>query len=163
MTNSFRIELRALASLRIAAGLLIIADLLIRWGDIGWFMSDYGAYSVAASKQAASDFRFSLYWLFDGLWWVHTLFMANVLVAILLILGVRVRWMSLLAFALIVSLHNRNPILLQGGLLGYSLPQILRERVLRLPARSLRCNRGHHRQPQGSQTLVPAMLFRGLF
>ena len=115
MTNPFRIDLRALASLRIAVGLLIIADLLIRWGDIGWFMSDYGAYSVAASKQAASDFRFSLYWLFDGLWWVHTLFMANVLVAILLILGVRVRWMSLLAFALIVSLHNRNPILLQGG------------------------------------------------
>ena len=48
MTNPFRIDLRALASLRIAVGLLIIADLLIRWGDIGWFMSDYGAYSVAA-------------------------------------------------------------------------------------------------------------------
>ncbi|MGB1373519.1 MAG: hypothetical protein ACPG6R_10395 [Aequoribacter sp.] len=115
MSNPFSVDLRALAVLRIAVGFLILADLIIRWGDVAWFMSDYGAYSVAASKEAAGDFRFSLYWLIDGLWWVNTLFVLNVAVALLLILGVRVRVFSLLAFIFLVSLHNRNPILLQGG------------------------------------------------
>ena len=57
MQNPFAVDIRALAALRIAVGTLLIADLLIRWSDVGWFMSDYGAYSVAASKAAASDWR----------------------------------------------------------------------------------------------------------
>jgi predicted DCC family thiol-disulfide oxidoreductase YuxK len=115
LQNPFAVDIRALAALRVAVGTLLIADLLIRWSDVGWFMSDYGAYSVAASKAAASDWRLSLYWLADGLWWVHTLFAANIAVALLLIAGVRTRWVTFFAFVLLVSLHNRNPILLQGG------------------------------------------------
>ena len=115
MSNPFAVDLRALASLRIAVGLLIIADLLMRWSDVGWFMSEVGAYPLAASKEAASDWRFSLYWLFDSLWWVHSLFVINLLVGLMLIAGVRTRVMSWLAFVLLASLHTRNPILLQGG------------------------------------------------
>ena len=115
MSNPFAIDLRALATLRIAVGLLIIADLLIRWSDVGWFMSEVGAYSLAASKAAASEWRFSLYWLFDSLWWVHSLFIINLLVGLMLIAGVRTRVVSWLAFVLLASLHTRNPILLQGG------------------------------------------------
>jgi predicted DCC family thiol-disulfide oxidoreductase YuxK len=70
---------------------------------------------VSASKAAASDYRFSLYWLFDGLFWVHCLFALNVVVAGFMILGARTRLATLLAFILLVSLHNRNPVLLQGG------------------------------------------------
>ncbi|MDG0978414.1 MAG: hypothetical protein P8O79_01680 [Halieaceae bacterium] len=115
LSHPFSIDTRALAALRIAVGLIMIADLIIRWGDVAWFMSDYGAYSVGASKAAASDWRFSLYWLFDGLWWVHTLFAVQCFVALCLVAGARTRWMSFLAFVLVVSLHNRNPVLLQGG------------------------------------------------
>jgi len=101
--------------MRIGVGLIMIADILIRWPDVAWFMSDYGAYSVQASKAATSDYRFSLYWIFDSLVWVHILFAAHLLVGFLLAIGSRTRLMTFAAFVLIASLHNRNPILLQGG------------------------------------------------
>jgi len=84
--------------MRICLALVILADLTIRWPDIEWFLSDTGSYSVVASKAAASDYRFSLYWLFDGLFWVHCLFAMNVVVALLMILGARTRLVTLLAF-----------------------------------------------------------------
>ena len=115
MSNPFAIDLRALAALRISVGLLIVADLLIRWPDVGWFMSEMGAYPVATSKAAASEWRLSLYWLSDSLWWVHGLFIINLVVGFMLMLGVRTRVMGWMAFVLLVSLHNRNPILLNGG------------------------------------------------
>lgn len=115
MTNPFTIDLRALAVLRICVGLLIVADLLIRWPDVAWFMSDDGVYPAAASKLAASEWRLSLYWLSHSIWWVHFLFAVNVVVALMLVIGMRTRIVGLLAFFLLLSLHNRNPILLQGG------------------------------------------------
>ena len=115
LKRAFSIDLRALAVMRICLGMVLVADLLIRWPDLAWFMSDTGSYSVAASKAAASDYRFSLYWLFDGLFWVHTLFAINLVVAALFAAGVRTRLMSVLVFVFLASLHNRNPILLQGG------------------------------------------------
>lgn len=111
----FAIDLRALACMRVGLGALILVDLLIRWPDIGWFLSNTGAYTAAASKAAASDYRFSLYWVSDSLVWTQVLFTVNACVALLLMLGVRTRLMSLLAFVLLLSLHNRNPVLLQGG------------------------------------------------
>jgi predicted DCC family thiol-disulfide oxidoreductase YuxK len=101
--------------MRIGVGLIMIADILIRWPDVAWFMSDYGAYSVQASKAATSEYRFSLYWIFDSLIWVHVLFAAHLLVGFLLAIGSRTRLMTFAAFVLIASLHNRNPVLLQGG------------------------------------------------
>src|SRR6056300_1038601 len=115
LSNPFRIDLRALAAMRIGVGLIMIADILIRWPDVAWFMSDYGAYSVQASKAAASEYRFSLYWIFDSLIWVHVLFGLHFLVGLLLVVGSRTRLATFMAFVLIASLHNRNPILLQGG------------------------------------------------
>lgn len=101
--------------MRIGVGLIMIADILIRWPDVAWFMSDYGAYSVNASKVAASEYRFSLYWIFDSIVWVHVLFAAHFLVGCCLVIGSRTRLMTFAAFVLIASLHNRNPVLLQGG------------------------------------------------
>jgi hypothetical protein len=114
-SNPFRIDYRALAAMRLGVGLLMMVDIMIRWSDASWFMSDYGAYSIAASKSAASEFRFSLYWLNDSLLWVHALFLAHFVTGFMLFLGSRTRLMTWLAFVLVVSLHNRNPILLQGG------------------------------------------------
>lgn len=113
--NPFLIDTRALAFLRIAVACIIIADLLIRWGDIDWFMSSSGAYPAADSKTIAADLRFSVYWVLDSIWWAHLLFVANVFVAFMLMFGMRTRLSTVLVFIFLVSLQNRNPVLLQGG------------------------------------------------
>jgi predicted DCC family thiol-disulfide oxidoreductase YuxK len=113
--NPFLVDTRALAFLRIAVACIIIADLLIRWGDVDWFLSNQGVYSAGDAKALSSEWRFSLYWLVDSTWWVHLLFACNLVVAIILMSGMRTRVATVLALIFLVSLQNRNPVLLQGG------------------------------------------------
>ena len=113
--NPFLVDTRALAFLRIAVGCILLSDLLIRWGDVDWFLSHYGVYSATDAKALSSEWRFSLYWVLDSIWWVHLLFVGNVIIALMLMLGMRTRLATVLAFLFLVSLQNRNPVLLQGG------------------------------------------------
>jgi predicted DCC family thiol-disulfide oxidoreductase YuxK len=114
-SNPFIIDLRALALMRMGIGLLILVDLCIRWPDIDAFMSNIGAYDIATSLGYAGWMRWSLYWLLGDVWVVKGLFVIESLIALLFMLGIRTRLMTVLSFIFLVSLHNRNPLLLQGG------------------------------------------------
>jgi hypothetical protein len=115
-TNLFQIDFRALVAFRIALGLLIIADLILRLPDIVAFYTDFGfAPRIHFMEYPINIFRFSFH-NFSGLFWFQIiLFYLAGIFAFCLILGYRTRTMSILSFIFLLSLHNRNELVLQGG------------------------------------------------
>ena len=111
----FIIDLRALGLLRIAVGLLVLTDLFLRSSDWLTFLGAEGLYGAELSRSLAEPWRLSLYWLFDDPRWTIGLGGLAALAALTLTLGIR-PWLSTLgSFVLLASLHNRNPLVLQGG------------------------------------------------
>ena len=111
----FSIDLRSFAFFRILLGCLLIADLLIRGGDLSVWLSDSGVFPRNFVIDWAGDGRWSLYFISGS--WVWALFLNIVAAfsAMALLLGYRTRIATLFSFVLLVSLHNRAPLVLQGG------------------------------------------------
>lgn len=112
----FSIDLRALAFFRIGLGLLIIADLINRSSDLVAHYSDRGV----LPRDVLID-RF----LHVGQWSLHfvsgaplvqaILFGVAGLFALALIVGYRTRLVTIVSWILLISLHSRNYMVLQGG------------------------------------------------
>lgn len=112
---SFAIDLRSLAVLRIGLGLLILADLFIRGSDLSIWLSDGGVLPRDVVIDWIGASRWSFYFISGSWLWSVFLFGLAGLAAIAMILGYRTRWATLLSFVLLISLHNRAAMLLQGG------------------------------------------------
>ncbi|MFZ5609731.1 MAG: HTTM domain-containing protein [Pseudomonadota bacterium] len=123
MRGVFAIDLRTLALLRAALGLLILADLINRAPDLTAFYSDYGVWPRPAAMAFSSPWRWSLYFLSGEPAMIALLFAVQGVVALFLILGYRSRLMTFLSWLLLGSLANRNLVIQQGGdqLLGLLL------------------------------------------
>ena len=59
LRNIFAVDLRALAAMRVAVGILLIADLAIRAGDLGAWMSDRGVLPRDMLLESASRWQIS--------------------------------------------------------------------------------------------------------
>ena len=114
-TNPFILDLRALALLRIGVGLLILADLAIRTPDLSIWLTDSGILSREKSIAYSPEWRWSLYWLNGGALWAGFLTAVAAGFSMMLTLGIRTRLASIVSLLFLISLHNRNPLLLQGG------------------------------------------------
>ncbi len=114
--SRFEIDTRSLAVLRIALGLLLLLDLLHRAGTIERFYTDDGAYPLAAYEAAYPQFNgLSLHAASGELWFQQLLFVVAALFAIALIAGYRTRLVALVSLLLLLSLHGRNPAVLNGA------------------------------------------------
>jgi hypothetical protein len=101
--------------MRIAVGLIIIIDLLIRASDLEAFYTEDG---IVPLKVLALNYR-------SGLWSIHALsgallfekiiFAIHLTVAIIFTVGYRARLMAVLLWLLTISMHNRNPFINQAG------------------------------------------------
>ena len=111
----FSVDLRGLALFRIALGLILIADLLIRAPDLILWLSDDGLTPREWIIQWNNEWRFSLYFIHGHWLWAVLLNCVAALSAVALILGYRTRLSTLASFVLLGSLHFRAPMLLQGG------------------------------------------------
>ena len=111
----FSVDLRGLALFRIALGLILIADLLIRAPDLILWLSDDGLTPREWIIQWNNEWRFSLYFIHGHWLWAALLNCVAALSAVALILGYRTRLSTLASFVLLGSLHFRAPMLLQGG------------------------------------------------
>ncbi|GAB3682445.1 HTTM domain-containing protein [Salinarchaeum chitinilyticum] len=108
------IDLRALAAFRIGLGSLIVLDLLLRSRDFTAFYTNDGVLPTKALYADYTDVHSIHAWL--GEWWlVALLFVVAAAFGIALILGYRTRTVTLVSFLLLFSLHNRNPMVLNGG------------------------------------------------
>jgi len=110
----FEIDLRALAAFRISLGLLLIADLALRARNLGAFYTDAG---VLPREALFSDYTnvYSIHALSGEAWAQSVLFCLAGAFALALVVGYRTRIATIVSWLLLVSLHIRNPMVLNSG------------------------------------------------
>ncbi len=110
----FEIDLRALAAFRISLGLLLIADLVLRSRNLGAFYTDAG---VLPRKALFSDYTdvYSLHAVSGEAWAQTALFCIAGVFAFALLVGYRTRIATIASWLLLISLHIRNPMVINGG------------------------------------------------
>lgn len=116
LRDIFGCDLRALAAFRIGLALLILLDLGDRARDLRAHYTDWGSLPRGALVDlflhpSALSFHFM-----NGSWQFQALlFLVAAVFAIGLLLGYRTRVMTVVSWLLLISLQNRNPLVLQGG------------------------------------------------
>lgn len=110
------IDRRGLAALRIALGLLVGIDLLWRSIDLVAFYTDVGVLpSSLLTTVYPTIGRLSIYTLSGDPGVQAGLFAITGVCAIALAIGIRTRLATVLTLVLVISLHARNPVLLNAG------------------------------------------------
>lgn len=114
--NIFTLDLRALGLLRIGMGLLILVDLAIRGADLEAHYSNSGVLPLSVLfAHNWGDYYLSVHTI-SGLWQVQLLlFIIAAVFAVMLMFGYRTRLATIVSWFLLLSLQNRNPMILQGG------------------------------------------------
>lgn len=114
LSDRIAIDLRALAAVRIALGGLIVLDLLLRARDFTAFYTDDGVLPASALYADYSQV-YSLHAIVADAWLVALLFVVAAVFGVLLALGYRTRTVTIVSWLLLFSLHERNPMVLNGG------------------------------------------------
>ena len=112
----FGLDLRSLAAFRIAAAVCLIGDFYMRLQDVIVYYSDFGTFPRAIQlTNFAGEWGVSLHWL-SGKWEVQAfLFGLSIVLALMLMAGFKTRIAAFFSWLLLVSVHVRNPMILQGG------------------------------------------------
>ncbi|SEW02563.1 HTTM domain-containing protein [Natrinema salifodinae] len=110
----FAIDLRALAAFRVAVGTLLLVDLLLRSRNLTAFYTDDGILPLEALFSDYSSV-YSLHALSGEAWAQALLFCVAGAFALALLVGYRTRLATIASWLLLVSLHIRNPMILNGG------------------------------------------------
>ena len=112
--NAFSLDLRALSLLRMGVGATLLVDLLYRLVNLTNHYTDCGI----LPRQTVfnwSSLNVSLHFI-SGRWEIQLLiFLLAITFAVMLIIGHKTRVATIFSWLLLISLHNRNPFILQGG------------------------------------------------
>lgn len=112
----FFLDSRSLGLMRISISLCLLADLVLRAGMLQEFYGENGFFSLSAMKSIAWEkYYFTLFNWFNGSWFPRVHFALAILSAFMLLVGFKVKWNTVLSWVLLISLHNRNQLLLNGG------------------------------------------------
>jgi predicted DCC family thiol-disulfide oxidoreductase YuxK len=110
------LDLRALALFRVALGSLVIADVVTRAPNLEPFYTDFGILPVAPYVQEfANRLHISIHLGSGTLGWQVFLFTLLFLCGLALLVGYKTRLATVLGWFLLVSMQNRNPMVLNGG------------------------------------------------
>lgn len=109
------LDLRSLACARIAFGVIILLDLAVRSSALKAHYTDLGIMPVEVYHQMGVPFTLSLHAMSGEVRFQAVLFLINALAAVALLLGWRTRLATLVCWIFLISLHNRNFLLLNGG------------------------------------------------
>ena len=102
--------------MRIGIALVILVDLLIRISDLEAFYSDTGVLPLEALFRNGWNQYFVSIHTISGLWQIQlVLFILSFFCALMLLMGYRTQLFTVLSWFLLLSLHNRNGFILQGG------------------------------------------------
>lgn len=110
------LDLRSLAVTRFVFGLALLIDIGIRTYDLTRFYSDDGVLPRATLLEAGwNPYFFSLQMTNGRPGFLLVLATIQAVAAVCLLLGYRTRLATLASWVLLLSIHNRNPWLLNGG------------------------------------------------
>ncbi len=114
LARRVEVDLRALAAFRIALGTLLLADLARRARNLTAFYTDAGVLPRSALFADYSDV-YSLHAVSGEAWVQVLLFLVAGAFALAMVVGYRTRVATLVSWLLLVSLHVRNPMVINGG------------------------------------------------
>ena len=109
------IDVRALAVVRIALGVLLLVDLALRSRNLTAFYTDAGVLPRALLVESYPLAGASLYARSGEPWAVAALFLLAAVAAVALAAGYRTRVAAAVSFVLLASLQARNPFVLNAG------------------------------------------------
>lgn len=116
LTDIFGCDLRSLAAFRIGLAILVFFDLFDRLRDLNAHYTDWGVLPRGALIDLFLHPSCFSFHFMNGTWeWQLFLFVLALLFALGLLVGYRTRFMTIASWLLLVSLQNRNPLVLQGG------------------------------------------------
>jgi len=116
LARRFGADARGLAALRVAIGLLVLLDLALRARDLVAFYTDRGVLPRALLFDLYPTLgRLSIHALSGATWVQVALFLVTAGAALALAVGVYTRVATALTLLLVLSLHARNPVVLNAG------------------------------------------------
>ena len=105
-----------IALYRILFGIAVLANHALLLPEVDDWFTDRGILSFAATQRMIGGGGYSLFaWLPATDAWVWTIFLLSCLSAFMLTIGFLTRASSILLFATLVTLHHRNPLVLNSG------------------------------------------------
>jgi hypothetical protein len=110
------IDLRALAAFRMALAAIVLSDMAVRAMALSAHYTDAGVLPREVFfEHFPYSWAFSLHLLSGARWVQAVLFVGHVVAAVAVFVGYRTRWATALLWALTLSLHVRNPVVLNAG------------------------------------------------
>jgi hypothetical protein len=114
--NIFSLDYRSLALMRIGLGITLLIDTLQRMRDISAHYSDFGILPRSELLRLwNSDWTFSLHMMSGLPFFEFMLLLSALFFSILLIFGYKTKIAVMSSWILLISIHTRNPMILQGG------------------------------------------------
>lgn len=112
----FSLDLRALAVVRILFASILIFDLISRSRDLVMHYTDAGVLPVHFLIEHEWRTGYLSFHTLSGDWeWQAFLFIVQVFFAITLLIGYKSKLSLFVSWILLISLHNRNPLILNSG------------------------------------------------
>src|SRR5438445_8364632 len=108
----FSLDVRSLALFRVALAAFILLDWIDRLPDLRVLYSDQG---IVPRTAVTGVHPISVHMLSGSVWFQAVLFALAMLFALALLAGWRTPFVTLVNFFFLVSVHARNPGLMQGG------------------------------------------------
>lgn len=100
---------------RIVAGLTILYQYLINYYNRHYLFGPDAAWSFQTFREHIARESFSLYAFSSSLFWFELVFHLGIIITTLWLIGWRTRLMTVLTFIFFWSLHERTPLLWDGG------------------------------------------------
>ena len=116
LRDSFTLDERSLALYRFFLGLMVVLDVILRWGDSTDFYTDMGLVPrTTFLSELAMPWSFSFHLSGGGDFYVKSLFVLHLIFGLMMVLGYKTRWALFGAYLMTVSVHNRNWLVNNGG------------------------------------------------
>jgi hypothetical protein len=110
------LDVRALSLMRVCIAVVILLDLGIRLTDLEAFYSNTGVMPLNMLFEHDWNSCFISFHAISGLWQVQLLlFLFSFFCGVMLFIGYRTKLFTFLSWLMMLSLHNRNGLILQGG------------------------------------------------
>ena len=108
----YRLDVRSLALLRIGLALVILSDLFTRLGDLTAHYSDLGVLPRDVLTEVSRAGYWSIHALNGSPIFQGILFLMAAIAALAMLFGYHSRLATIASWVLLISLHNRNPLLI---------------------------------------------------
>jgi hypothetical protein len=111
----FAIDPRSLAACRIALGAVLLVDLCVRATDLGAMYTDDGMFSRATICRYYGTWNWSFHFGSGSSSYQAALFAFAALLGLMLLVGFETRLATAASWLMLISLHNRVPLVLSGA------------------------------------------------